>query len=147
MRFRKDEVTVASKIESMFNRVACREDDTDALRFLWWTASLDEPLSDYKMTVHLFGKADSLCIAAWGLQRTAADNEAAFGEEIRIGWRRHESWRWYCRGPYCIRFQIAYDCPTKAQCSLTANCRLSSETITCGTKSHPCTPEGDVLDT
>ena len=35
MRFRKDEVAVASDIESMFHRVACREDDTDALRFLW----------------------------------------------------------------------------------------------------------------
>ena len=69
----------------MFHRVACREDDTDALRFLWWTASLDEPLSDYKMTVHLFGKADSPCITAWALQQTAADNEAAFAEEIRIG--------------------------------------------------------------
>ena len=67
----------------MFHRVACREDDTDALRFLWWDGSLDEPPSDYKMTVHLFGKADSPCIAAWALQQTAADNEAAFGEEIR----------------------------------------------------------------
>ena len=83
MRFRKDEVAVASDIESMFHRVACREDDTDALRFLWWDGSLDEPPSDYKMTVHLFGKADSPCIAAWALQQTAADNEAAFGEEIR----------------------------------------------------------------
>ena len=35
------------------------------------------------MTVHLFGKADSSCIAAWALQQTTADNEAAFGEEIR----------------------------------------------------------------
>ena len=34
------------------------------------------------MTVHLFGKADSPCIAAWALQQTAADKEAAFGEEI-----------------------------------------------------------------
>ena len=83
MRFRKDEVAVASDIESMFHRVAYRDDDTDALRFLWWDGSSDEPPSDYKMTVHLFGKADSPCIAAWALQQTAADNEAAFGEEIR----------------------------------------------------------------
>ena len=83
MRFRKDEVAVASDIESMFHRVACREGDTKTLRFLWWDGSLDEPPSDYKMTVHFFGKADSPCIAAWALQQTAADNEAAFGEEIR----------------------------------------------------------------
>ena len=81
MRFRKNEIAEASDIESMFHRVACREDDTDTLRFLWWSASLDEPPSDYKMTVHLFGKADSSCIAAWALQQTAADNKAAFGEE------------------------------------------------------------------
>ena len=31
---------------------------------LWWDGSSDEPPSDYKMTVHLFGKADSPCIAA-----------------------------------------------------------------------------------
>ena len=67
----------------MFHGVACREDDTDALRFLWWDGSLDEPPGDYKMTVHLFEKADSPCIAAWALQQTAADNETAFGEEIR----------------------------------------------------------------
>ena len=36
MRFRKNEVAVVSDIESMFHRVACREEDTDALRFLWW---------------------------------------------------------------------------------------------------------------
>ena len=83
MRVRKDEVAVASNIRSIFHRVACREDDTDALRFLWWDGSLDEPPSDYKMTVHLFGKADSPCIAAWALQQTAADKEAAFGEYIR----------------------------------------------------------------
>ena len=64
MRFRKDEVAAAFDIESMFHRVACREDDTDTLRFLWWDGSLDEPPSNYKMTVHLFGKADSPCIAA-----------------------------------------------------------------------------------
>ncbi|KAK3754553.1 hypothetical protein QZH41_005587 [Actinostola sp. cb2023] len=53
MRFRKERIAVSSDIESMFHRVACREEDTDALRFLWWNGNEDEP-SDYKMTVHLF---------------------------------------------------------------------------------------------
>ena len=83
MRFRKDEVAVASDIESMFHRVAYREDDTDAVRFMWWDGSSDEPPSDYKMTVHFFGKADSPCIAAWALHQSAADSKAAFGEKIR----------------------------------------------------------------
>ena len=34
-RFRKEEIAVASDIESMFHRVGCVERDTDALRFLW----------------------------------------------------------------------------------------------------------------
>ena len=37
MRFRKDEVAVAYNKDSMFHRVACREDDKDALRFLHCT--------------------------------------------------------------------------------------------------------------
>ena len=82
LRFRKEKVAVAADIESMFHRVACREEDTDALRFLWWSGGLNDPPSDHKMTVHLFGKADSPCIAAWALQRTASDNEADFDEEV-----------------------------------------------------------------
>ena len=49
---------------------------------LWWDGSSDEPPSDYKMIVHIFGKADSPCITAWALQQTAPD-EATIGEEIR----------------------------------------------------------------
>ena len=85
MRFRKDKVAVASDIESMFHRVAYREADTDALRFLWWSGDTNEPPSDHKMTVHLFGKTDSPCIAAWALQRTATDNRSEFKEKtLRI---------------------------------------------------------------
>ena len=81
-RFRKDEVAVASDIESMFHRVACARDDADALRFLWWSEGMDEPPSDHRMTVHLFGKADSPCIAAYALQRTASDNRTDFSKEV-----------------------------------------------------------------
>ncbi|XP_067045500.1 uncharacterized protein [Acropora muricata] len=81
-RFRREEIAVASDIESMFHRVGCVERDTDALRFLWWSDGLNEPPSDHKMKVHLFGKADSPCIAAWTLQRTATDNAADFGNDV-----------------------------------------------------------------
>lgn len=73
---------MASDIESMFHRVACAEEDADALRFLWWSESMDEPPSDHRMTVHLFGKADSPCIAAYALQRTASDNRTDFSKEV-----------------------------------------------------------------
>ena len=81
-RFRREEIAVASDIESMFHRVGCVERDTDALRFLWWSDGLNKPPSDHKMKVHLFGKADSPCIAAWTLQRTATDNAADFGNDV-----------------------------------------------------------------
>ena len=55
LRFRKDEVAVASDIESMFDSVACTEEDAEALRFLWWSEGVNEPPSSHRMTVHLFG--------------------------------------------------------------------------------------------
>ena len=82
IRFRKEDVAIASDIESMFHRVVCREEDTDALRFLWWSEGVDKPPSDHKMNVHLFGKTDSPSIAAWALKRTAADNESEFSKEV-----------------------------------------------------------------
>ncbi|XP_068716398.1 uncharacterized protein [Montipora foliosa] len=81
-RFRKEEIAVASDIESMFHRVGCVDRDKDALRFLWWSDGLNESPSDHKMKVHLFGKADSPCIAAWTLQRTATDNATEFGNDV-----------------------------------------------------------------
>ena len=34
------------------------------------------------MTVHLFGKVDSVCIAMWALKRTATDNATEFSKEV-----------------------------------------------------------------
>ena len=53
-RFMKDEVAVASDIESMFDRVACAEKDADALRFLWWSESMNAPPSDHRMTAFVW---------------------------------------------------------------------------------------------
>ena len=47
-RFRKDEVAVVSDIESMFHRVACADEDAEALRFLWWSEEINEPPSDHR---------------------------------------------------------------------------------------------------
>ena len=74
-RLRKD-------VSSKFHRVGCAKEDTDALQFLWWTGSMGEPPNYYKMTVHLFGKADSPCIAAWALTKKARDNELEFGRHF-----------------------------------------------------------------
>ena len=44
---------------------------------------MNEPPSDHKMTLHLFGKADSTCIAAYALKRTATDSDNACEEQVR----------------------------------------------------------------
>ena len=66
----------------MLHRVACTEADADALSFLWWSESMDEPPTDHKVTVHLFGKADSPCIAVWARKRTATDHATEFSKEV-----------------------------------------------------------------
>lgn len=89
LRFRKERVAVASDIEGMFHQVKCLEKDTDALRFLWWNGSIEDPPSDHKMTVHLFGKADSPCVAAWALKKTATDHGHEFGKEVSEAVKRN----------------------------------------------------------
>ena len=43
--------------------------------------------------------------------------------------------------------QMPNVCSAKAPCGPATDCKLSSEIITCWTKSHPCALEGEVLDT
>lgn len=43
IRFRQDKVALAADIEAMYHQVRVREDDCDALRFLWWpNGNLDQ---------------------------------------------------------------------------------------------------------
>ena len=81
--FRKEEITPASDIESMFCRVGCVKRNIDTLHFLqWWSDGLNESSSDHKIKVRLFEKADSSCIATLALQRTATDNEPKFENDV-----------------------------------------------------------------
>ena len=45
IRFRKEEVAVATDIESMFHA----EEDTDVLRFLCWDKGIDKPPCDHNI--------------------------------------------------------------------------------------------------
>ena len=82
LRFRKEEIAVASDIESMFCRVGCVKRNIDTLHFLWQSDGLNESSSDHKIKVRLFEKADSSCSATWTLQRTALDNEPKFENDV-----------------------------------------------------------------
>ncbi len=59
------------------------EEDKDFLRFLWWPdRNTDYPLSEYRMTVHLFGAVSSPSCANFALKRTADDNEGKAEAEV-----------------------------------------------------------------
>lgn len=57
LRFRQGNIGLAADVQSMFHQVRVREQDQDALRFLWWTSSYNDPPDVYAMNVHIFGAA------------------------------------------------------------------------------------------
>nr|XP_021329205.1 uncharacterized protein LOC110439111 [Danio rerio] len=78
LRFREEPVAVMADIESMFYQVKVPEHDADLLRFLWWpNGRLDEPVEEFRMTVHLFGATSSPSVASYALRRTAEDHKDA----------------------------------------------------------------------
>ena len=66
----------------MFHQVRVREQDQDALRFLWLTGSYDDPPDDYDMNVHIFGAASSPCVASSALRQAADDNAHSFNPNV-----------------------------------------------------------------
>ncbi|XP_071124293.1 uncharacterized protein [Mytilus edulis] len=85
IRFRQDKVALAADIEAMFHQVRVREDDCDALRFLWWpNGNLDQKPKIYCMNVHLFGATSSPSCTAYALKRTARDYAQLFDKEVAL---------------------------------------------------------------
>ena len=74
IRFR-EEFAFTAGLEAMFHHVKVIPKDTDALRFLWWSSSLNNPPDEYQMLVHIFGATSSPCWAKRSVRRTADDNE------------------------------------------------------------------------
>ena len=77
-RFRQGNIGLAGDVQSMFHQVSGREQDQDALRFLWWAGSYDDSPGVYAMNVHIFGAASSPCVANSVLRQTADDNDNSF---------------------------------------------------------------------
>ena len=74
IRFRRRRLRSQST-EAMFHQVKVLPKDADALRFLWWNDSLDQPPIDHQMLVHIFGATSSPCCANKALKQTAEDNK------------------------------------------------------------------------
>ncbi|XP_067021321.1 uncharacterized protein [Acropora muricata] len=75
IRFRRRRRLRSQPTEAMFHQVKVLPKDADALRFLWWNDSLEQPPIDYQMLVHIFGATSSPCCANKALKQTAEDNK------------------------------------------------------------------------
>ena len=71
-RFRMRCYAVMGDIEEMFHQILVENKDRDVLCFSWRDNYID-PIEDYRMNVHLFGKVDPPSIANWTIKKTAAD--------------------------------------------------------------------------
>ena len=82
IRFREEEVAFTADLEAMFHQVKVLPKDADALRYLWWSGSLNNPPDEYQMLVHIFGATSSPCCANKSVRQTADDNEDRFTPEV-----------------------------------------------------------------
>ena len=82
IRFRQDKVASIADLEAVFHQVKVLPKDADALRFLWWSGSLNNPPDEYQMLVHIFGATSSPCCANRSVRQTAVDNEDRLSSEV-----------------------------------------------------------------
>ena len=74
IKFRREEFALRGDIAQMFHHIRISYDDRDVLHFLWREHIID-PVEDFEMNDHFFGKIDSPCVANWTLQKTVRDNK------------------------------------------------------------------------
>ena len=71
-------------VEQMFHSFVVKEEHRDFLRFLWYKDNRpDGAVIEYRMKVYLFGNTSSPAVAAFGLRKTAQEEEAQFGSDAR----------------------------------------------------------------
>ena len=74
IRFRREDVAAMSDVEQMFHSFHVSPEHRDFLRFLWLKENaLTKPVTEFRMTVHLFGNGPSPAVATYGLRRTVDD--------------------------------------------------------------------------
>ena len=65
--------------KAMYHQIFVPPKDRDALRFVS-CKFLTDPIEDYRMSVHIFGKIDSPYIANWVLKKTAKNQAKSYSE-------------------------------------------------------------------
>ncbi|XP_025752713.1 uncharacterized protein LOC109204590 [Oreochromis niloticus] len=84
IRFRKEPVAVAADIEQMFYCFKVRHDHRDFLRFLWFEDNdPTKRITEYRMTVHVFGNSPSPAVAIYGLRRAALQGQEDHSAEAK----------------------------------------------------------------
>jgi len=77
--FRMGSVALMADIESMFYQVKVPVEDSDLLRFLWWSnGDLSKYLEEFRMVVHLFGASSSPSCSNYALRKCAEDHGSLF---------------------------------------------------------------------
>lgn len=83
-RFRKEPVAVAADIEQMFYCFKVCQEQRDFLHFLWFEDNDPaKKITEYRMTVHVFGNSPSLAVAIYGLRRAAMQGQDEYGMEAK----------------------------------------------------------------
>ncbi|XP_062527207.1 uncharacterized protein LOC134199716 [Bombyx mori] len=74
LRFREGRIALTADIQEMFPQVRVREQDRDALRYLW-RSSRDQPIKEFRMTAIVFGACRSPFIAQFIKNKNAREHE------------------------------------------------------------------------
>ena len=75
----------------MYHQIFVSPKDRDALRFVWRKFSTD-PIGNYRVSVHIFGKIKSSCIANWVVKKTAKNQTISYSKRAIESILEHFSW-------------------------------------------------------
>ena len=76
IRFRREDVAAMCDVEQMFHSFHVSPEHRDFLHFLWFKENdLSKPVTEFRMTVHLFGNGPSPAVETFGLRRTVDNGE------------------------------------------------------------------------
>lgn len=86
LNFRKEKIAITCDVEQMFYNFKVREDHRNFLRFLWHEQNdLSKPLTEFLMTVHVFGNRPSPAIATYGFRKTVENED----QDVQVFVNKH----------------------------------------------------------
>ncbi|XP_063636132.1 uncharacterized protein LOC134806742 [Cydia splendana] len=89
MKFRQHSIAVSADLKEMFMQIKIREEDRDALRFLWRGDRREGEPEEYRMTSVIFGASSSPCTALYIKNRNAREHATQYPEAARAIERNH----------------------------------------------------------